>query len=188
MTALAVNATLALFVLWLLVRAKADAGRALRWLGRKWPHFTIEKVQPDGTKIAYLRRYFIVNTRWFRVYLHNIAHEDDDRDPHDHPCSFFTLVLRGGYTNEWWLGCSTEDDPEHTWPGDRYVAIEEKMRPGTIRFRKAEHTHRVRDVLPNTWTLTIWGRYRRDWGFRDEKWQWIHWRKYLGIEGDYAAD
>lgn len=184
MTAAAFNAVLALFLLWLLVRAKADGLRALRWLGRKWPHFDIMK---NG--LIYLRRYFIAEIRrLFAIFLHNIRHEDDDRDPHDHPRSFVTIVLWGGYTDESWHvpgggHCGDRGGVLQPFP----CASEDKLRVGSIRFRKAEHVHRVRDVLPNTWTLTIWGPYRRDWGFWTPQ-GWEHWREYLGIEGDYAAD
>lgn len=173
----AFNVVLAVFLVWLFMRW--DGLGFWEWLAEAWPHFDITK---HGE--VYLRRYFVVNTRGFRVFVHNIRREDDDRDPHDHPASFLTLVLRGGYTDE-----------EHervrrvrAWLLTGQVDYQDKLRAGSVRFRRAEHVHRVRDVLPNTWTLTIWGRYRRDWGFWDQNWNWIHWREYLGIEGDYAGD
>jgi hypothetical protein len=171
--AILVNAAASLALLLLCMRLDK-----IKWRP-SWPHFDIMK---NGQ--VYLRRYFLV--RWragVSVFLHNIRHEDDDRDPHDHPRSFLTIVLRGGYTDECWKKCEFHTNhPPHGMSGV------EHLRVGSIRLRKAEHIHRVRDVLPNTWTLTIWGPYRRTWGFWNAEWAFVPWREYLNIRGPYDGD
>jgi hypothetical protein len=85
--------------------------------------------------------------------------------------------------------------------GDRILEIKQRsamterlpdvVRRGSLRFRRAEHIHRVRDVQPNTWTLVLGGPRRRMWGFwKKDSAQWVEWRKYLGIpEGtEYRGD
>lgn len=58
------------------------------------------------------------------IRLHHWHRSDDKRAKHDHPSDFITIVLSGSYTD---LG----------WERD------ERMTPGTIRRRRAEHRHTV---------------------------------------------
>ena len=44
-----------------------------------------------------LTRYYVVETRWFAVYLHHLHTSDEDRALHDHPWSFVTFLISGGY-------------------------------------------------------------------------------------------
>lgn len=179
------------------------------WLYNAWPHFDITKEVPctekdgisDTITTLYLRRFFL--WEWRKVcsgFVHNILRPDEDRDPHDHPRSFVTIVLRGGYTDERWLPEYRASETFGTvravyklnepWgPGQMEQCEPDVLRAGSIRFRPAEHIHRVREVLPNTWTLTLWGPYRREWGFwKKESAQWVQWREYLGISKDEEYD
>src|SRR3954462_14608228 len=53
---------------------------------------------PDtGADTLYLRRWLFVRTPWFQVMLHKINRPDADRHLHDHPWSFRSLILKGGY-------------------------------------------------------------------------------------------
>jgi hypothetical protein len=53
---------------------------------------------PVQGRADYLVRLRIVQTPWFGIYLHDIHEDDGDRDPHNHPWSFLSFVLRGYYT------------------------------------------------------------------------------------------
>ena len=90
----------------------------------------------------YLRRWAI-NFGLFSVRLHHWYSSDDKRHKHDHPSWFITLVLKGKYAD-------VGDYTDH-------------LRPGSIRFRGSNH---YVDVAPGgCWSLLIFGRKSRDWGF-----------------------
>lgn len=87
-----------------------------------------------------------VETPLGSVRLHHWLGPDDDRAFHDHPWSFLTLILRGGYTDK---------NPS----GDEY------LRAGMIQFRSAEHQHTVIPDPGGAWTLVLTGPKVRSWGF-----------------------
>ncbi len=107
-----------------------------------------------------LIRYEILHTRHLRIYLHHIMRSDMERHLHDHPWSFISVILRGGYR-------------EHTAAGHR------DFRAGSILFRPAEWAHKLELSSP-AWTLVFASRTVRKWGFITER-GWCFWRNY-----DYA--
>lgn len=150
----------------------------IEWLLTKLlPYRDIIK-EVDGENKLYLRRFFL----WRRVkgsttgdegglFLHVIHRQDDDRDPHDHPWNFTTLVLRRGYFDEQWVDCF----------GKVFVCYT-KTKPLRIYRREAEHLHRVKGITPGrpVWTLVFTGPKRREWGFVTEN-GWQHFAQYLGL-------
>jgi hypothetical protein len=98
---------------------------------------------PEGAE--YLRRYFIVETDWFRIYLHKISLSDADPCMHDHPWRFISIILRGGYR---------EHTPHGTF--DR--------KPGRILYHGIPWLHRLELSKP-AWTIVIGGAVKRVWGF-----------------------
>lgn len=119
-----------------------------------------------------------------KVLLHHFLPNADDRDVHDHPRPFVTLVLKGGYDNlvpcprcrrrqerdGINLGCA------HCFHENGLV-VGDHMTQGTVRFRAARHAHRTR-VGPNgAWTLVLMGPLQRPWGFWRGR-HWWGWREY----------
>jgi hypothetical protein len=104
----------------------------------------------------YLFRLRIIQTPWFALYLHDIFEPDADRDPHNHPWSFISIVLRGGYTERLYL------DPVRR-PKD-YV---ERTYPRFSVHRMGRTTaHRIVEAAPGLKTLILVGpRSREGWGF-----------------------
>lgn len=146
-----------------------------------------------GTKTdnpAYLKRYFLVKngfdpersagvhsaprrsltfhrkTSGAQIYLHHILRSDADRELHDHPWDFLSLILLGGYREESPVG-----------------RLSRKL-PGMVLFRRAEHRHRV--LLVNdrpAWTLVFTSGKKRSWGF----WRgaaFIPWRAFVARKCD----
>lgn len=112
----------------------------------------------------YLERYYLflkdrVNFP-FNIFLHKFLRSDPD-DLHDHPWSYFTLILRGGY----W---------EHTLDGKYWRG------PGHFRVCKANSYHRI-EIEPNVdvWTLFMPFKQKREWGFLEKGKKWVHHTTYL---------
>ncbi len=120
----------------------------------------------DGT-VIYLSRYWLFGHQTSRIalMLHKMHRPDDDACHHDHPWSFWTLVLYGGYIEE------------VTLPNGSMKI--RRNRPGMILFRPAEHTHRI-EALPKgiCWTLVLRFRKSRSWGFWTKK-GWVAWRRFI---------
>lgn len=90
--------------------------------------------------------------------LHRIVEPDDARAFHDHPWSFTSIVLAGGYVEE----RQTED------------GLRREVRDvGSVAFRETLDLHRVAEVEPGTWTRVTTGKRRRTWGF------WLPFMDYL---------
>lgn len=128
------------------------------------PRWFTKRVIPSCTAAhgPLLTRYHVIATRAFGVYLHHLHTSDEDRALHDHPWSFVSILLTGGYFE--WTDTQVDGLRRH-W-----------RRPLSILYRPAEHAHRLELVRP-VWTLVIRFRVRRHWGFftRDG---WLPWRAY----------
>jgi hypothetical protein len=116
----------------------------------------------DGKGSVFFYRYTLLKTRRFAVYLHEFLRSDHDRCLHDHPWSFATLILRGGYwevTPERWAQAD---------PGDENPVGEVRhwRQPGYFGRYPADHAHRI-EIEPGTrpWSLVFVGRKHRPWGF-----------------------
>jgi len=141
----------------------------------RWAFFSRFDIRdPDGT--LYLRRWRILQTPWFAIYLHKIATPDKDRDLHDHPWSFASLVLLGGY-----------DELLHEHPADDaidgYRPMGGHVRRGwlSIAFRRATDAHRITRLHRTpTWTLVLTGARRRSWGFYTAH-GYVDWKTYLNV-------
>lgn len=113
---------------------------------------TREIHKPEG---LYLRRFYLSpRVRWllFQIFLHHIL-LDDDRHLHDHPFDFVTIILRGSY--------------RETIRRSDGTTYERVLTAGSIRFNRAEHTHRLEIIRP-VWSLVIASRPRRHWGFWED--------------------
>jgi hypothetical protein len=111
---------------------------------------------------------WVFNTGPFAIRLHHWTASDDDRALHDHGWWFWTLVLKGGYTDI--------SDTGH-----------DHLHVGSSRFRPALHTHTVRVDPGGCWSLLITGRKSRDWGFWVDG-KWMRMRRYFRAHGHHPCD
>lgn len=145
---------------------------APRWFGHRlhdlkaaWGFWRWQDIIPTGTDEVYLRRLHLIMTPFFGVKLHWIFLPDAGRDLHDHPWSFFSLVLRGGYTELMRLTPTLSRQSRVRW----------------WNFKRASAAHRIESVRPGTITLVINGPKLREWGFYTPT-GWMHWREYCNAE------
>lgn len=123
-----------------------------RWAFWRW-------TQTDS---GYLTRLHLVLTPWFAICLHWIHKPDAEPHLHDHPVSFLSLVLRGGYYE--------------------FRDVHGRDRSGWRRWfnvvRASElDVHRIALVKRKTLTLCFMSAVRRRWGFHTPS-GWIYWRDY----------
>jgi hypothetical protein len=113
----------------------------------------------------YMHRYylFLKDRSWFpfNFTLHKIV-KSDDPIFHDHPWSYMTIVLKGGYWE--WTPVFDSSAGEYHW-----LELDPEVGPAT--------------------TLFFMGPQQREWGFlvdkAKKKTQWIQWEHYLNNYKDY---
>lgn len=110
-----------------------------------WMRITTLRVKyVNNESPIYLIRYSIFSCFLFSIKLHRILMSDDDC-MHDHPWSFISIILRGGYV-------------EHTPKGKKLYGA------GSILWRPTPSVHKLEIFQPAT-TLVITFRKVREWGF-----------------------
>ena len=107
------------------------------------------------------------------VLLHYFPRPDHDRCFHDHPWSFTTTILAGGYIEavpgDTWRGKAQGLGPDAV--GD---SVHVKRSPGDTVERAATDLHLVRSLLHHhCWTLVRTGARTREWGFHPAGQPWV---------------
>lgn len=125
---------------------------SIRWAFMRWADI------PDGTDPGrtYLRRLRVLQTPRFAIYLHWIYLPDEDRDPHDHPCNFWSMVVRGGYTEQVYPYVRVRRD---------FATKVKTWRRGSVHKMPYDQAHRITHIRPGTVTLVAFGVRRQSWGF-----------------------
>lgn len=109
--------------------------------------------------VVHFRRWRIIQTPWFGIYLHHILKSDEEKHMHDHPWDFASLILWNGYE-------------ENTPVGMHRVSF------WHLNVHDAEDLHKI--TLFNgkpTWSLFFVGQRRREFGFATED-GWVHNKTY----------
>ena len=146
--------------------------KALKYFGRQ--RIILDRV----SKEPYLERYyvFLKDRKWFpfNIFLHRFLKSDPDAQ-HDHPWSYITFIIKGGY----WEYVLTYDNYRVTGETKVWRGV------GHMRRCRPESFHRI-EVEPGVdcWTIFIPGIKCRDWGFLEHngKWSnltWIQNEKYI---------
>lgn len=148
----------------------------MRWLAnliiaaaKRKPYRKGHLYHPDGS--LYMARYCFFETRWLSARVHHLATADSDRHFHDHPWAFVSLMLRGAYVEERprsIFPCFdfTPTPNQLQWEdecGEAYTLTLRKA--GSLALRHAPDRHRISVVMPDTWSLFVYGPERQWWGF-----------------------
>jgi len=137
-----------------------------------WPHRVIDDTcRPEAGPM--LIRYFLFRSKYLGIYLHHFLRSDNDRHVHDHPWTFITFLIGGGYWEHipknheaGWCGCGAW----HLRRNDDLLPYIARIRRHrfSILYRPATWRHWVEIDKP-AWTLVFRFRRERDWGFITEK-------------------
>ena len=148
----------------------------------------------------YMERYWVFNpkgffSRWFTARVHVIKRGDADRHLHDHPWSYTTFILKGGYTEVTHFE-KLNEAMKHSWREGEKNAVHriqyntemDKWEcrvyygSGSIIHRKAGSPHRLEVAEgESATTLFVMGNYQNKWGFYTPEGK-IYWRDYLDKE------
>lgn len=150
---------------------RSTEGRKIFW---RW-RFGDFEIRSDVISHDYMRRW-VVKLPWFTLRLHHILRGDARGEFHDHPMSFVSLILKGGYI-------------EHRPVGGLVSALQKAASgfgaesiqvcdPGSVLFRRGEDLHWL-ELPPGktAWTFLIASPYYREWGFQTRD-GWIHAGRY----------
>lgn len=121
----------------------------MRWCVWRWTYVD-QRGQP------YLTRLHLLQTPWFSIMIHRIHAADVAHDPHDHPVSFLSIIMQGGYVE---------------LRNGRYFCRD------LFNYVPAAAQHRIVYVRPNTWTLCFAGPVVQQWGYWRDGAK-IPWREY----------
>lgn len=123
------------------------AGKGARW--QFMSRFNIKR----GSD-TYMERLRVIQTPLFGIYLHKFLRPDYDQFAHDHPWTFLSIVLRGGYTE---------------MRRDKYTGeLVPRKVGGWRRFNlmRRDDAHFISELSRTpTWSLVFVGRRKRSWGF-----------------------
>lgn len=123
------------------------SGRSGRWAFMD--RFEVPQYDGDGT---YLTRWRVIQTPLGGLYVHRFTGPDPRLTLHDHPWSFLSIVLRGGYVER-------RLDPETMQVNEVHTVRRWN------RIRASEAHSIVRLLRVPTWTLMLVGRRVRTWGY-----------------------
>lgn len=179
-------------VLW---RRKLGERGVRTWMVWRW-----NLIAPHGKNgdkpLPYLLRLYVLNTPLFGLKVHWFLGPDPDADGHDHPWTFASYLVCGGYQERRWLLRRLARDRQGL-PGvaGELALIEgvvDNLRAvrGWIR-RRSSDVHTITDIYPDTVTIVVNSASRgRSWGFwkprgtgpiLGHQYEFVPWRRYLGL-------
>jgi len=106
----------------------------------------IKEIKSKDGKLHF-RRWQILKTPWFSVWLHGIYAADEDKHLHNHPWDFKSMVLKGSYIEQTERGFVTQ-------------------KPLKFNSRGGASFHKIHKLItPVVYTLFIATKQKREWGY-----------------------
>lgn len=107
----------------------------------------IKEIRSKEGKLHF-RRWELLKTKWFSIWIHGIYESDQDLHLHNHPWDFKSIVLKGSY-----------------------IELTEKgfvwQTPMKFNSRNGENFHKIYKLLtPVVYTLFFVTPIKREWGYR----------------------
>lgn len=138
-----------------------------------------------GDNRPYLIRKNLFECKYFSIKVHTML-DSDDACLHDHPWSFITFILKGGYVERYvykWVNLSNYEPNIHgsniiiDADNNRIGLITTKIiHPFTLHYRPANWTHSL-EIHQQCKTFVITFKKTRQWGFWTNT-GWIKWFLY----------
>jgi hypothetical protein len=122
-----------------------------------------EIISKEG--VVHFRRWRLIQTPWFALYLHKICQSDKDLDMHDHPWNFQSLIVKGAYREACKLA-----------PKFDYIHLNSYY-PGDVVKHQAEDAHKITLLTKEVWTLVFTSGRTRVWGYQTPQ-GWVDHKEY----------
>lgn len=139
-------------------------------MSKNWRPPSYMEITIEGQ--VYMRRWYLIQTPWFGIRVHNILLPDQDRALHDHPWNFTSVILKGGYEEFVVEAPLYEDSGMQEWAPNKY-----RWNRWSRHKRLSTQPHRV-VPFGDCWTLIWNGPTHRKWGFTERPGHWAHWSEY----------
>lgn len=120
---------------------------------------------------VHFRRFRLLQTPWFAIYIHQILRSDEDLDPHDHPWDFTSVILEGAYHEDSW------------YPPDFDTMYSDDYYSGDVIEHKAVDAHKLRLISKEVWTLVFVSGRSRYWGYQTKS-GWIGHKEYRQLKNE----
>jgi hypothetical protein len=123
--------------------------------------FKIREIRNRAGELHF-QRYRLLETPWFNIYIHYIAKSDQDKDPHNHPWNFWSIILFGAYSERRYA--SFDNTREYINPN---LTSWYKSRRTILSYSNCSISqfHKIKLAKP-TWTLVFTGkRISNNWGY-----------------------
>ena len=118
----------------------------------------IKEIRSKEGKLHF-RRWEILKTRWFSIYIHGIYAADQDKHLHNHPWDYKSIVLKGSYIEETNNGVNI-------------------LKFGTVTSRIGKDYHKIKSLLTKSvYTLFIVSPIKRIWGYQVDG-SWVNHEEY----------
>jgi|SRR5579885_579264 len=130
-----------------------------------------EIVSKEG--VVHFRRYRLLQTPWFAIYIHRILKSDGDKHMHDHPWGFFSFILEGAYKE---ITCFAPNFNIHDPHEFVYYS-------GSLVHHTAEDCHKLTLLSESVLTLVFAYGKRRVWGYQTEQ-GWIDFQSYRKLKNE----
>lgn len=119
----------------------------------------------------HFRRFRLLQTPWFAIYIHQILKSDEDQDMHDHPWNFTSVILEGSYME----ACKIAPDFDSIHYRTYYS--------GDVIEHKAEDAHKLTLKSQEVWTLVLVSGRTRYWGYQTPA-GWIGHEEYRQLKNE----
>lgn len=145
-----------------------------------WILLQTERIPKTGP--VYMKRLVIFRTPLFGMQLQRLYRADADRDLHDHPRVFLSVLLRGTYIEQYARGVY-RDHHLYTLGRVRLGGLPKFL--GVVRYNwmpldkahRIDTLHRRKDSGP-VWSLLFVGPRHRVWGFYTDD-GFVPWQEYV---------
>lgn len=124
----------------------------------------------DNPRQTYLTRWRIVQTPLFGIMVHRMDGPDSRPTLHDHPWTFLSIFLKGGYMQV----------VRRDWRNPDRLSVVHSTKAAGRRWylMRRGDAHYIRHLFRTpTWTLVLTGPRRQEWGYIErigESWAWTH--------------
>lgn len=109
--------------------------------------FKLIKEIKSKTGVTHFKRWEIIKTPFFSIWLHGIYKKDEDSHLHNHPWDFISIILKGSYI-------------EQTENGFNEMSF------GKVNIRSGSKFHKIYKLkTPSIYTLFFATKVKREWGY-----------------------